>query len=379
MAEVYTFDEQGMRKLVAAFRELSRQHSNQNRKLAHYSTRRHEAVYLPGAKTEIVQVVHPSETTGEVVLANASGVHPGYVATANEYTLDRGDACWILFVDAFDTDDGLVPAVNEEYYGPAKHSGSYSVSTDERPLYVVHRGDIVDIVQVLHSGESQYELVAANGDGVHPGKVKRVVEGAMTTPGDCWILFVDEFPTAAGVVPAVNEEFYGPARLSGSFTSGAVELPLYVVRRGSVNLWYLGLVREKYTQGETSHGVYLDLYVRDLVARKWRKLPGSPLEAEDWFLQKEETLEKKTKVRVDWYINCWVVTDMHCSPTDLDEFKDTPSPGGSPGEHEQEQQLGGFGEGTYGGATSSSYSDRGLPVYEPSDAIYQGAPSYFVF
>lgn len=186
----------------------------------------------PAGDTEIVQVVHPGETTGEVVLANASGVHPGYIATADEITLNRGDAVWILFVDQFDTDDGLTPAVNEEYYGPARRSGEYTVSDDTRPLYVFHRGNVVDIVQVYHSSESQYEVVAANADNVHPGKVKRVVEGAMTTPGDCWILFVNKFGTLAGDVPVVNEEYYGPARLSGSFTSGAVELPLYVVRYG---------------------------------------------------------------------------------------------------------------------------------------------------
>jgi hypothetical protein len=55
MAELYTFSEDGMRKLVEAYRAQQREMSNLRRHLAHYSTRRHEAVYLPGGtKTKIV-------------------------------------------------------------------------------------------------------------------------------------------------------------------------------------------------------------------------------------------------------------------------------------------------------------------------------------
>lgn len=48
--EVYTFSEEGMRKLVAAYRAQQNEMSNLRRHLAHYATRRHEAVYLPGSK-----------------------------------------------------------------------------------------------------------------------------------------------------------------------------------------------------------------------------------------------------------------------------------------------------------------------------------------
>lgn len=194
-----------------------------------------------GSEVNMVQVVHPGETTGEVVLANASGVHPGFIATANELTLERGDAVWILFTDGFDDNDGLVPVVNEDYYGPARRSGDYTVAGDSRPLYVLHRGDMLDIVQVYNTGETDYELVAPNADNVHPGKVKRIVDGVMTTPGDCWIAFVDDWDNNAGDVSAVNKEYYGPARLSGSYTSGGTELPLYVVRRGAEQLVHFEL------------------------------------------------------------------------------------------------------------------------------------------
>lgn len=52
--EVYTFSEEGMRKLVAAYREQQRDMVNLRRALTHYSTRRHEAVYLPGSKCKLV-------------------------------------------------------------------------------------------------------------------------------------------------------------------------------------------------------------------------------------------------------------------------------------------------------------------------------------
>jgi hypothetical protein len=241
MADLYTFSEDGMRKLADAFRAQARDFGNLKRMLAHYATRRHEAVYMPGVGGDIVQVVHPGETTGEVVLANASGVHAGYIAKPSEVALERGDACWILFVDGFDDNSGLVPVVNEDYYGPARRSGLYTFGGDTRPLLVVQRGDMLDIVQVYHSGETDYESVPPNADNVHPGKVKRIVDGVMTTPGDCWIAFVDDWDANAGDVTAVNKEYYGPARLSGSYTSSAVELPLYVVRRGSQEIVHFEL------------------------------------------------------------------------------------------------------------------------------------------
>lgn len=52
--EIYTFSEEGMRKLVASYRAQQQEMSNLRRHLAHYSTRRHEAVYLPGSAVKII-------------------------------------------------------------------------------------------------------------------------------------------------------------------------------------------------------------------------------------------------------------------------------------------------------------------------------------
>ena len=121
--------------------------------------------------------------------------------------------------------------------GPVKilHKPTGGTPPEERECVVQlmdEDGDYVDVVQVYHSGSGNLEPVAANADNVHPGRVKRVISATMTTLVDCWILFVDQFDDLDGDVPALNLDYYGPARYSGTYTSGAVTLPLLVVRRG---------------------------------------------------------------------------------------------------------------------------------------------------
>lgn len=101
-------------------------------------------------------------------------------------------------------------------------------------------------------------------------------------------------------------------------------------------LKFFGIVREDFTQGYDPAGlVKIDVYGRELAANKWQKIPGFVLEAVDWFLQKDEELKKGTKVSACWYLNCWTVDAMHCSPNDLDELNTTSPSTGSPGEMEQ--------------------------------------------
>jgi hypothetical protein len=91
-----------------------------------------------------------------------------------------------------------------------------------------------NIVQVYHSSETAGSLLAANGDGFHPGRVRRWVANAMVTLENCWIRFVDDEDNKSGAVPAIDGECYGPARLSGVSTSGGTLLPVYTVRRGAI-------------------------------------------------------------------------------------------------------------------------------------------------
>ena len=88
-------------------------------------------------------------------------------------------------------------------------------------------------MQVYHQSEETGKAVNPNGDGLHPGRVKRVVGGTMETLEECWILFVDEFDQKAGNVAAKQGDYYGPARLAGIKTSAGGCRPLYLVRRGT--------------------------------------------------------------------------------------------------------------------------------------------------
>lgn len=122
-------------------------------------------------------------------------------------------------------------------------------------------------------------------------------------------------------------------------------MPL-AARRG----WFLGVSRKTFTQG-VDQFVELDLYT--WTQGKWRKAvleaPGF-IRARDWYLNKGDTLEKKTKLKVEHYETTWVVTGMYCSPTDLDEFKESPMTG-SPGEGES------AGDGSFLDASQMSWSD----------------------
>jgi hypothetical protein len=96
--------------------------------------------------------------------------------------------------------------------------------------------------------------------------------------------------------------------------------------------WFLGITRADFTQG-TDDFFSVDVWI--WTDAQWRKVPGFVIQARDWFLNAGETVEKDTKVKVEWYETTWVVTAMYCSPYEPED----PSPGaGSPGE--QEASLG---------------------------------------
>ena len=121
-------------------------------------------------------------------------------------------------------------------------------------------------------------------------------------------------------------------------------MPL-AARRG----WFLGILRKDYTQGGAAEFMEVDVYIWEVTESKWKKKPVAPfgfIKARDWFLNEDEEVEKKTKVKVEYYHTTWVVTAMYCSPTDLPEFNPT-SPGTtSPGELEPSMpDLGGGGAG----------------------------------
>ena len=89
-----------------------------------------------------------------------------------------------------------------------------------------------NLVQVTMPNAAAGEQVSPTKLGVFLGKVRRVNAGELASLEPCWIMFVDEYDSKMGNVPAKNGEIYGPARLSGLFTVDDLRLPLYVVRKG---------------------------------------------------------------------------------------------------------------------------------------------------
>lgn len=114
-------------------------------------------------------------------------------------------------------------------------------------------------------------------------------------------------------------------------------------RRG----WFLGITREDFTQGvDTLFSV--DVWIWSETLQKWRKVPGMVIQARDWFLNADETVEKDTKVKVEWYETTWVVTAMYCSPTDIDEYGNKRAPlGDDYGGGTKYDHLGDFGLASY--------------------------------
>jgi hypothetical protein len=66
----------------------------------------------------------------------------------------------------------------------------------------------------------------------------------MTEPGDCWILFVDQYDDLAGDVWAINTDYYGPGRYSGTYDVDGDVRPLIVLRRGLDDLVRFELIDE---------------------------------------------------------------------------------------------------------------------------------------
>lgn len=89
---------------------------------------------------------------------------------------------------------------------------------------------LANIIEVFDYQQGAGKMLQANSSGVHPGYVRRIVAGQLERLEKCWILFVDDYSTKRGSVPAKNGDFFGPGRLSGLHEYGGERLPLYVVR-----------------------------------------------------------------------------------------------------------------------------------------------------
>lgn len=89
----------------------------------------------------VVQLNHATATAGDIVAANASGVHPARIKHWNGSGYSNGTAVWLLLTDYYDVDSGDVIGEHAKYYGPATLAGEFTHSADTRPLYIARVGD----------------------------------------------------------------------------------------------------------------------------------------------------------------------------------------------------------------------------------------------
>ncbi len=111
-----------------------------------------------------------------------------------------------------------------------EHLESPDLSRNQYPLWPRLPQPVIVDDGTTDTGED----VAANGDGLIPGFVRRYVTGWSTLDA-CWIRPIDLEgglgPSEANVVPLRQRDTV-MGRLSGSITSGGSTLPLYLVRKG---------------------------------------------------------------------------------------------------------------------------------------------------
>jgi hypothetical protein len=176
-------------------------------------------------------------------------------------------------------------------------------------------GEATEIVEVYHSSADPGEIVEANASNVHPGRIKRFSEAdGMETFEDIWICFTDNFDTWAGDVLAVQNEYYGPAKPSGPFTVGVDEAAdtrtLYLVTHGERH--WDAFAYEDIVAGEANLVEFMEW---DGVEMKFMPT-GIRWDAQDFFLNTGETVEKGTKLQVKWSGPRLIITNMYCTPSD---------------------------------------------------------------
>lgn len=294
----------------------------------------------------ILQVYHSGNTSGESVMPNASGLHPGRIARYVAGTLTKPGPgtqdCWILFVDDWDTVAGQVSAINYDYYGPGRLSGMETVSASAFPIYIVRRGAAVEggIPFRNDSGETvpaygcMRIMVTATINGIeyvttgkHTTDFKRlslvnrgvdVANGAYGLGNYLWTLnwvLYDDTNTPAfgegwGPVPyswKIAKGYYG-FTIGGSATGGStdrVQAQQHVVND------VIGVITATLSQGSTATALvaYLD-NAEDF------QYTGFDLTVRDWQLNASETVLADTKLEPGWRGNYWIASNPYCAASD---------------------------------------------------------------
>lgn len=114
---------------------------------------------------------------------------------------------------------------------PTENYAGHDLARHTTPTYP----RLPNIVQVYNGGSagSLVDPVAAGDIFVHHARVRRWAGEQMRILDDCALLFVDDFDNKAGELQAIEGEYYGPARLTGTVDLEGQIVPLYKVRKGS--------------------------------------------------------------------------------------------------------------------------------------------------
>lgn len=182
----------------------------------------------PGDIVDIIEVNDTGSSGGYLIYAESSNsfAFPGNFRRWNSTskTFDNKGNCWLLLTNEWGEVAGDVPAVNGQYYGPAKYLGIQDFGGVVRPTYTCYRGELAtEIVEVNHEVESSEpdagDIVPANADGYHSGRIRKSNGLGFDPTQDIWIRFVNNFTIGgvSGAVLAVQGQFYGPAKYSGQY------------------------------------------------------------------------------------------------------------------------------------------------------------------
>lgn len=154
-----------------------------------------------------------------------------------------------------------------------------------------------NMVQAFKStgSPSTGDLIAANVDGLHEGRVARWVEGAIAILDNCWIRFIDwEDDDEGDVIAEHGRYYYG--RLSGVETFDGSLKPLYICAIGEQT--FLGKPDADIAKGSSGT---VSLYNRDETDSGLDKSPkalGQAVSEDKWV----------TVARFrggSWYTGCW--------------------------------------------------------------------------
>lgn len=200
MAELFTFSEDGMRKLVDAYRSQQREMSNLKRHLAHYSTRRHEAVYMP---SDVIRF----ELGGTLALRVPESAEPEH-AEATPLRWDRDSNLWVTTgdrIEVFDWfgDEGMWNGIAGYQGWAKKRPETYGAYPAYEIIWMERKAQIIKFTSTEYMGQTVGGRMAATVSWYdHQGKNP----GSSVNVYDPQGLFADAYSGAKGIAYYNNKD-----------------------------------------------------------------------------------------------------------------------------------------------------------------------------